>query len=80
MKSIKITLFLLIGGFVLQAQTASIKGKILTNDGYPAENVSVVLVGIEKKTVSNQKGEYLINQVAPGKYTLKYSFVGLQTL
>ncbi|MGC3977219.1 MAG: TonB-dependent receptor [Paludibacteraceae bacterium] len=80
MKSIKITLFFLIGNLVLQAQTASLKGKILTNDGHPAENVTVVLVGTEKKTVSDQKGEYQINQVAPGKYMLKYSFVGLQTL
>lgn len=79
-KYLKITLLFLILSFTLQAQTSSLKGKILTSDGKPAEYVSVSLIGTNKVTTSDADGGFQLKQITSGNYTLKLSFVGLQTL
>jgi len=56
-----------------------IKGTIKTSDGSPAEFVNIGLLGTNKGTTVNSKGEYEIRNVEPGIYTLKASFVGLET-
>ena len=60
------------------AQTGTIKGTIKTSDGQPAEMVNVVLKGTSKGTSTNNKGEYEINKVEAGTYTLVMSFVSLE--
>lgn len=57
----------------------SIKGKVKTSDGLPAEFVSVGLKGTGKGSVANQEGEYTIKNVRPGHYVLVASFIGLET-
>lgn len=79
MKSTRLILFFLIGGFFLQAQNASLKGRILTSDGQPAENVTVLIQGTDKVTVSDKGGDYQLQNLKEGKYTVLYSFIGLQT-
>ncbi|HLP14298.1 MAG TPA: TonB-dependent receptor [Flavobacteriales bacterium] len=64
----------------LQAQTGKITGTVKTSDGQPAEFVSVGLKGMNKGTSANNKGEYTIVNVEPGTYTLKASFIGLETI
>jgi iron complex outermembrane recepter protein len=59
-------------------QTGSIKGKIITSDGQPAEFVNVGLIGTKKWASTNANGEYQINEVQPGKYSLKVSTIGLE--
>lgn len=61
------------------AQTGNIKGTIKTSDGQPAEFVSVGLTTLNKGAVANSAGEYQLNNIEPGVYTLKTSFVGLET-
>lgn len=60
------------------AQTGTIKGRVMTSDGNPAEFVNIGLVGTNKGDVSNAKGEYEIKNIDPGTYILKTSFVGLE--
>jgi len=79
MKSIRLILFFLIGSFFLQAQNSSFRGRILTHDGQPAEHVSVIVKGTDKATTSDGSGEYLLQHLKSGKYTVLYSYIGLQT-
>lgn len=76
-KSLSTILFLLTIG--LSAQNGTIKGTIKTSDGQPAEFVTVGLIKINKGSVANGKGEFEIKNVEPGVYTLKTSFVGLES-
>jgi len=60
-------------------QNATIKGKINTSDGKPAEFVNVQLNGTNKGTIANENGEYKIERIKAGTYKLKVSLVGLET-
>lgn len=61
------------------AQTGSIKGSVATKDGKVAEFVNLILVGTQKGSSVQHDGTYKITNVKPGKYTLKASFVGVDT-
>lgn len=71
-------------GIAASAQLASapargtINGKIKTNDGKPAAYVSVQIVENNKKTASDEDGNFSFNNLKTGEYTLKTSYVGLQ--
>jgi iron complex outermembrane recepter protein len=73
------TCLFLITQMAVFGQTGAVKGKITTSEGQPAEFVNVGLLGTKKTAVTNAEGEYLINEVQPGKYTLKVSTVGLES-
>jgi iron complex outermembrane receptor protein len=60
-----------------QGKISGIKGKITTSDGHEASFVSVKLVGKPQEATSNEKGEYQINKVKPGTYTIRVSAIGL---
>src|SRR5690606_1703099 len=76
-----LTVFLFIG-FSVQAQAqrnSSIKGKVVTADGYPAVAVSVTLKGEAISTQSNVDGLYQFTKLKPGTYLVVVSALGLQT-
>jgi iron complex outermembrane receptor protein len=80
MKSLALTLLMLLGGSVLFAQTTgSVSGTVKTSDGSPAEFVNVTLEGTSKGTVADARGRFKIGNLAPGSYTLVVSFIGLET-
>ncbi|TKC03711.1 TonB-dependent receptor [Pedobacter frigoris] len=56
----------------------SITGKIRANDGKPAAYVSVQIVENNRKTSSDEDGNFSFNNLKTGEYTLKTSFIGLQ--
>jgi iron complex outermembrane receptor protein len=58
----------------------TVSGRITLSDDTPAENISVVLKGTNYSAVSNKDGEYEIKNVAPGKYTLRISAVGISAV
>jgi len=60
------------------AQTGTIKGNVKTSDGKPAEFVIVNIKNV-KSTVVNSKGEYTLNNINPGTYTIMASYIGLAT-
>lgn len=63
----------------LVAQTGSIKGKVSTKDGKPAEFVNVFLSGTQKGAIVDKDGAYLIENVKNGSYTIVASFTGVTT-
>lgn len=71
--------FLVIANMTTFAQTTgSIRGIIKTRDGSPASYVSVGLKESKKGTTTNEDGTFTLKGIAPGDYTLRISFVGLQ--
>jgi len=58
-------------------QNATIKGRVITAEGKPAEGISVKLKGRKMGDATNGKGEYKISNVAPGGYTLQISAIGI---
>ncbi|EHQ26324.1 TonB-dependent receptor [Mucilaginibacter paludis] len=71
--------FLLAPTAYAQTNTGSIKGRVETSDGKPAAYVSVSLDHTNKGTKTDESGNYLIKGIKAGNYTIKVSFVGLQT-
>ena len=74
---LRILLFLSIVSTAVSAQQ-SIKGKITTIDGQPANDVNVGLKNKNQGTTTNEKGEYLLQRIKPGVYTIKVSAVGIR--
>ncbi len=63
----------------LFAQTGNIKGSVITKDGKVAEFVNLILTGTQNGATVQHDGTYVVSAVKPGTYTLKASFVGLET-
>src|SRR5438477_7247220 len=55
------------------AQTASVKGKVTHEDGSPFPGVLVEVGGTSSKATAGPDGEYSIDAMAPGSYTLRAS-------
>jgi iron complex outermembrane receptor protein len=62
-----------------QSANGSIKGRVRTSDGKAAAYVSVGITHSSKGTTTDEDGNYTLTDIKPGSYTLKVSFVGLQT-
>ncbi len=61
-------------------QGGSIKGRIfnpINNDPVPFANI--ILLGTESGTVSDDEGNYIIQNIDPGLYNVKASFVGFRS-
>jgi len=71
-------LFLTITNIYCQTTKVKISGIIVTNNGKPAEGVSVALKGTAYATLTNEKGEYVI-KAQPGNYVLAVSYVGFKS-
>ncbi|MFD1820193.1 iron complex outermembrane recepter protein [Pseudarcicella hirudinis] len=72
------SIFLVLSTFIANAQGV-IKGRVTTSDGKSAEFVTLSLKGTSRGATSNEKGEYRIEKVKPGKYIIQASFIGLET-
>jgi iron complex outermembrane recepter protein len=72
------TLFLLSSGTLL-AQTGSVTGSIKTSDGQPAAYVNVSLKGTSKGATTDTEGNFRIEKIKAGSYTVVATFVGLVT-
>ncbi|MEO6151461.1 MAG: TonB-dependent receptor, partial [Mucilaginibacter sp.] len=72
-------LFLMAPLALLAQQTGSVKTTVTTADGQPASSISVYLKETKKGGTTNEKGESVIDRIAPGTYTVVISGVGLST-
>ena len=61
------------------SNNSTIRGKIITSDGSPAANVTVRIERSKWGAISNENGEYIIERVKPGNWTLKVSAVEAAT-
>lgn len=60
-------------------KNGSIRGWVKTSDGQPAAYVSVGIKNSNKGTATDESGNYRLTGVKAGTYTVKVSFVGMQT-
>ncbi|ARS34037.1 TonB-dependent receptor [Pontibacter actiniarum] len=71
-------LFVLVSSIAALAQSGTIKGHITTTDSQPAIGVSIGLEGTVIGTTTDAQGNYTINRVKPGNYTLRVQMLGLE--
>lgn len=76
MRSLILFAFILIHSISL-AQTA-LKGKI-TSDGAVLQYANIALKNTKKATISNEKGEFIIKEIAAGNYDVIASYTGLKS-
>ena len=64
------------------AQTGTIEGTLTDKDanGEPLPFANVILKGTTKGTTTDFDGNYIIENVEPGVYTVEFSFVGYETV
>lgn len=71
--------FLLLTSIVnAQQKTATIKGTVKNSQGKAAEFANVELKGTSKGAVTDESGEYKIENIKPGNYTITISGIGLK--
>ena len=67
--------------FIMQAQNgSSISGTINLSDNSPAEGVTVSLKGTSYRAVTNEQGQYVINKVKTGDYTITVTGIGVSSV
>ncbi|MCS7074310.1 MAG: carboxypeptidase-like regulatory domain-containing protein, partial [Bacteroidia bacterium] len=64
----------------LIAQTGTIRGSITDPNGEPVIGATVILQGTSQGTNTNLQGIFSIPKVSPGKYNLRITYVGFDTL
>jgi len=75
-----VSFLLLSSASVLAQRKGNITGKVTTSEGKPAQYISVQLAGKRQGTATDNRGDYKISNVLPGKYTIRVSAVGLAAL
>ncbi|MGC8859567.1 MAG: TonB-dependent receptor [Ignavibacteria bacterium] len=78
MKKIVLIFFVLFLFIKVNAQN-QIKGKVTDINNKPLIGASVFLPELNKGTITNQAGEYLISNIPNGKIKIQFSFVGYNT-
>lgn len=85
MKRIKITrllpVFIIFSLFSISLFSAEnhsgiIKGKVLSNDSIALYNAHIALPSLNRGTVSNEKGEFVIKNIPNGEHRVVISFIG----
>ncbi len=77
-----LTLFaiFLLSGAALYAQSGSLQGKIVDENGQPLIGANVVVKGTTNGTITNIDGIYLIQKVPVGTQTILSSFIGFANI
>jgi iron complex outermembrane receptor protein len=57
----------------------SIKGKVTTTDGKAASMVTVILKNTKRSSVTDESGNFSLDNIKPGNYTLQVRLVGYAT-
>jgi iron complex outermembrane receptor protein len=78
MKKIVLIFFVLFLFIKVNAQN-QINGKVIDINNEPLIGASVSLPELNKGTITNQAGEYLISNIPNGKIKIQFSFVGYNT-
>lgn len=78
-QNILILIVVMMGNIFAQTGIGSLKGKVFTSDGKPAELVNISVKGTTIGVASDNNGEYVIREIEAGKQVLIVSFIGLKT-
>ena len=73
---------LILCSIALNAQSGSITGNLQDKEleGQPLPFANVIIKGTTQGTTTDFDGNYIIENVAPGTYTIEFSFVGYETI
>ncbi len=63
----------------LEAQTGTINGRVVTNDGRPLAGAQVSIVGTNLGSLTSRSGRYQINGVPTGAQTIRVQSIGYGT-
>ncbi len=63
----------------INAQNASIRGKVFDNNQTALVGANVVIKGTQKGTTTNQDGEFYFEKLEKAEYTFVFSFIGFKT-
>ncbi len=63
----------------IHAQSGSLNGKVTDSKNNPLSNVNIAISHTSLGTTTNETGDYVISNLAPGTYTLTFSMVGFAT-
>ncbi len=82
MKKIITSLLFIVVAQITAQETGSIVGKLVDKDfnNEPLAFANILIEGTTKGTTSDFDGNYEIADVAPGTYTVVYSFLGYETI
>ncbi|MEC8831656.1 MAG: TonB-dependent receptor, partial [Bacteroidota bacterium] len=75
-KLLFVTLFLVIGTAIGQAQTGNIQGTITDENGIYVPGANVYVESLVKGAISNFDGKFTLVSIPEGNYTLKVSYMG----
>jgi len=71
-------LFILTGSLLFSQETSSIKGNVKSAFGESLEAVNVAIRNTAKGATTDENGNFIINNVQPGNYTLDISSIGFE--
>ncbi|WP_206081979.1 SusC/RagA family TonB-linked outer membrane protein [Maribellus sediminis] len=77
-RTITLLLFLILGHFMVSAQTKIISGTVVDKEGIPLPGVTVLQLGTTNGTVSSIDGKYALSDISEGD-SIRYSFIGFTT-
>ena len=78
-KAIQLCIYCLavLASYTTQAQTGKVRGFVYDKtDDQPIPFANAVIDGTTLGAVANDDGYFVISNIAPGKYTLKVTFLG----
>ncbi len=80
--SIFLAFLILISPFTVQAGvTGKISGKLTSSEsGLPVIGATIQIIGTNFGSVSDKNGRFAILNIPPGTYTLKFSFIGFESI
>ena len=61
-------------------QNISIHGKVFSDSGTPIHNANVFVLNSSTGAMTNKNGHYELKNLAPGKYTIKASYLGYESI
>ncbi len=70
---------LLFGAQTAHAQTGKLTGRILDEAGEPLIGATALLLGTTLGAAADENGDYIILQIPPGTYDVRFSIIGYQT-
>ncbi len=77
----KILLILFLPFFIYAGTTGKLAGTIKdAQTGEPLVGANVMIEGTNFGAATNADGEYVILNIAPGRYNIKFSFIGYETI
>ena len=82
MKTLSVILAIAVSCVALpvEAQIATVSGKVLDENGEPLPAVTVILPDLEIGALSDEEGRFRLENVPVGRHTIEFRFVGYRTI